>query len=134
MAILGKATDEHKHVYRAVLEVNRKMTEALRPGITCAQLFDVCMKAIDDAGVEIDDPSRIDGGRMGHGMGMIITKPPSIMPGDNTVLEPGMIISTEPGVRLGNIQFLYEDVHVVTESGSDRLTQESDTLHERIDF
>jgi Xaa-Pro aminopeptidase len=134
MAILGKATDEHKHVYRAVLEVNRKMTEALRPGITCAQLFDVCMKAIDDAGVEIDDPSRIDGGRMGHGMGMIITEPPSIMPGDNTVLEPGMIISTEPGVRLGNIQFLYEDVHVVTESGSDRLTQESDTLHERIDF
>lgn len=45
-----------------------------------------------------------------------------------------MIISTEPGVRLRDVQFLYEDVHVVTEAGSDRLRMELDTLHERIDF
>jgi len=134
MVVLGKATDEQKKAYDAVLFVNRKMTEALRPGIRCSELFTVCMNAIEQAGVQIDDPSRLTSGRMGHGMGMIITEPPSIMPNDQTVLEPGMVISTEPGIRRGDVEFLYEDVHVITPDGSRRLTLESDQLHERPDF
>ncbi|MCC7350024.1 MAG: aminopeptidase P family protein [Phycisphaerales bacterium] len=134
MVVLGKATDAQKKAYDAILFVNRKMTEALRPGIRCSELFAVCMDAIDQAGAKIDDPSRLTSGRMGHGMGMIITEPPSIMPSDHTILEPGMIISTEPGIRLGDVEFLYEDVHVITPEGSNRLTTESDQLHERPDF
>lgn len=137
MCVLGRATDEMRRTYDAVLKVNQAMIDALRPGVTCAQLFGVCMKAIDDAGVSIDDPSRITGGRMGHGMGQIITEPPSIMPADHTVLQPGMIISTEPGVRSlssPDVEFLYEDVHVITECGSEKLTHESNQLHERADF
>lgn len=134
MAVLGKAADEQKKAYDAILFVNRKMTQALRPGIRCSDLFAVCMKAIEQAGAQIDDPSRLSSGRMGHGMGMIITEPPSIMPNDHTLLEPGMVISTEPGIRLGDVEFLYEDVHVITPDGSQRLTLESDVLHERPDF
>jgi len=134
MTVLGKANEHHRRAYRAVLQVNQAMTDALKPGVTCSALFDVCMKAIDDAGVSIDDASRLTSGRMGHGMGMTITEPPSIMPGDHTALEPGMIISTEPGIRIGDVQFLYEDVHVVTPNGSELLTTESSELHERIEF
>jgi Xaa-Pro aminopeptidase len=134
MVVLGKATDAHKKAYEAILFVNRKMTESLRPGITCSRLFTICMNAIEQAGARIDDPSRLTSGRMGHGMGMLITEPPSIMPNDHTVLEPGMIISTEPGIRLGDVEFLYEDVHVITPDGSKCLTLESDVLHERPDF
>lgn len=134
MVVLGKATDDQKKAYDAVLFVNRKMTEALRPGIRCSQLFTVCMDAIEQAGVRIDDPARLTGGRMGHGMGMLITEPPSITPDDHTVLEPGMIISTEPGIRRGDVQFLYEDVHIITADGSRCLTLETDQLHERPDF
>lgn len=110
----GQATDKHKRVYEAALEVNQKITHALKPGITCAQLFEVCMKAIADSTAEIDDPWRVTSGRMGHGM--------------------GMIISAEPGVREGDVEFLYEDVHVITETGSQRLTDESNVLHERVDY
>ena len=134
MVVLGKAPEQQRNAYAAVLDVNQRMTDALKPGITCSQVFEVCMNAIDDAGVSIDDPARIVGGRMGHGQGMIITEPPSIMPGDHTLLQPGMVISTEPGVRIGDIEFLYEDVHVITETGSDRLTLETNALQERIDF
>lgn len=134
MVVLGKATDAQKKAYDAILFVNRKMTDALRPGISCSELFAVCMNAIEQAGARIDDPSRLTSGRMGHGMGMLITEPPSIMPNDHTVLEPGMVISTEPGIRLGDVEFLYEDVHVITTDGSRRLTLETDLLHERPDF
>ena len=47
--------------------------------------------------------------------------------------EPGMVISTEPGLRLGDVQFEWEDVHVITENGYEQITQETSTLRE-IDF
>ncbi len=37
-------------------------------------------------------------GRMGHGLGLALTEPPSIHPDDQTVLEPGMVITIEPGI------------------------------------
>jgi Xaa-Pro aminopeptidase len=134
MVVLGKATEKQKKAYAAVSEVNQKMVAALKPGVPCSEIFEVCMKAIDDSGAKLDDPSRVIGGRMGHGQGMIITEPPSICPGDHTVLEPGMIISTEPGVRIDDVQFLWEDVHVITATGSEQLTLETNELQERPDF
>lgn len=134
MVVLGKATEKQRNAYRAVLEVNQRMIEALKPGVSCSALCAVCMKAIADAGAELDDPSRLVSGRMGHGMGMIITEPPSLCPGDHTVLEPGMIISTEPGIRKDGVWFLWEDVHVITPTGSEQLTRESNELQERPEF
>ena len=130
MATLGKATDLQKRVHQAVLEVNTKIAESLRPGIKCSELHQIAVQAIDDSGVEVDSPKRREVGRMGHGQGILITEPPSIAPDDDTVLEAGMVISTEPGVRSGEVQFLWEDVHVITEDGHQQLTLETDELRE----
>ena len=35
-------------------------------------------------------------GRMGHGIGLNMTEPPSIHPADETLLEPGMVLAIEP--------------------------------------
>ena len=59
-----------------------------------------------------------------------MTEPPSLCPEDHTVLEVGTVISTEPGVRCNDVQFLYEDVHVVTAEGHEQLTLETDELRE----
>ena len=64
---------------------------------------------------------------MGHGQGILFTEPPSICPDDHTVLEEGMVISTEPEVTLN---MLWEDVHVITADGHDQLTQETAELRE----
>ena len=96
MATLGRATNLQKRVHAAVLEVNQVMIDALRPGLTCSELHRIGLEAMGPAGVERDAPSP-ELGRMGHGQGMLITEPPSVTPGDHTVLEPGMVISTEPG-------------------------------------
>ena len=132
-AALGKASDEQKRVYDAIVEINRKMAEALRPGVTCAEIYQVGAKAIEDAGLTFDDPVKLKGGaRMGHGQGMLLTEPPSINPRDHTVLEPGVVLSTEPGAmsKDSGIGFLWEDVHVVTEDGHEQITLDSEELRE----
>lgn len=130
MATLGKATDDQKRVHAAVLEVNQAMADALKPGVTCSEMHAIALRAIDKAGVEVDNPGRGTVGRMGHGQGILITEPPSLAASDHTVIEAGMVISTEPGVRSGSAEYLWEDVHVVTETGHEQITLETSELRE----
>lgn len=130
MAALGKTTDLQKRVHEAVLEVNRAMAGALRPGVRCSELHRLGLEAIERTGFESNSPAKLRGGRLGHGQGMLITEPPSIAADDDTVLEAGTVISTEPTVRSGDVQFQWEDVHVVTEDGHEQLTLETYELRE----
>ena len=130
MATLGKATDAQKRAHAAVLEVTRRMAEALRPGVRCSELHRLALGAIEELGARVDRPEKLRGGRFGHGQGMLLTEPPSINPEDHTPLEPGMVISTEPGLRLGDVHVLWEDTHVITEDGHQQLTLETSELRE----
>src|SRR5439155_26755831 len=108
--------------------------EALRPGITCSELHRIAVEACTEADVEPDRMHKRPGFRMGHGQGILFTEPPSIADDDHTVLEAGVVLSTEPGVSggaaRGNVEYLWEDVHVVTEDGHEQLTLETDELRE----
>ncbi len=115
-ATLGPASSEQIRGHSVLLEANRRMTEALRPGLTCAELHEIGAEVIEESGFEVAPV-----GRMGHGQGIQLTEPPSVSPDDQTVLEEGMIISTEPEVGLN---LLWEDVHVITADGSEQLTLE----------
>jgi Xaa-Pro aminopeptidase len=61
---------------------------------------------------------------MGHGLGLQLTEPPSNMPGDDTPLEPGMVMTIEPGMEyaLGQM-LLHEENVVITEDGAELLTR-----------
>lgn len=115
-ATLGPANSEQIRGHSVLLEANRRMTEALRPGLTCAEVHEIGAEVIEESGFEVAPV-----GRMGHGQGIQLTEPPSVSPDDQTVLEEGMIISTEPEVGLN---LLWEDVHVITADGSEQLTLE----------
>ena len=116
-----------------VLKLVVAQVEALRPGVTCAEMYQVGAKAIEDAGLTFDNPAKAKGGsRLGHGQGMLLTEPPSINPRDQTVLEPGVVLSTEPGAmsKDSGVGFLWEDVHVVTDDGHEQITLDSEELRE----
>jgi Xaa-Pro dipeptidase len=130
MATLGKATKVQVETHEAVLRVSRKMGEALTPGIACSEIFRVGAEAIEEERDRESGLVSFGPARMGHGQGMLITEPPSIAPDDATVLKPGMVVSTEPGVRCGDVQFLWEDVHVITDTGAEKITLETDKLRQ----
>ena len=130
MATLGPATAAQRRAHAAVLEVTRRMADALRPGLRCSELHRLALAAIAEVGGVIDHPERIPGGRFGHGQGMLLTEPPSVNPRDHTALVPGMVLSTEPGFRLEGVPMLWEDTHVITETGHLQLTTEPSDLRE----
>jgi len=129
-ATMGPASDEQKRIHEAVLALNRRMIDALEPGITCSALFQVWADALDDLGLEAISPDERRDGRCGHGQGLLAVEPPSVCAVDDTVLEPGTIISTEPGVRIGDAEKRWEDLHVITDDGYEQLTLETPDLIE----
>ena len=128
--VLGRATDTLRRMHGALLEVNRAMAAALGPGVRCSEIYGAGMEAIHKACSRTNGMDRFGPSRMGHGQGMLITEPPSIHPDDQTPLEPGMVLSTEPGLTAEGVQMLWEDVFVISENGSEQITRESDELCE----
>lgn len=128
--VLGPETDGLRRMYDALLEVNRTMAAALGPGVTCSEIYRVGIEAMEKACSCGNGLDRCGPSRMGHGQGLLITEPPSIHPDDHTPLEPGMVLSTEPGLSAAGVQMLWEDVYVILEDGSEQITRESDVLRE----
>ena len=122
LASLGRASNADKRAHGVLLEANDRMIEALKPGVTCAELHKIAADYIIGEGYDL-----VPAGRMGHGQGILFTEPPSINPEDHTVLEEGMIISTEPEVE---IHLIWEDVHVITADSSIQLTTETPEFRE----
>jgi len=84
----------------------------LRPGVRAADVWQALAGALPAASTSI--------GRMGHGIGLTYTEPPSIHPDDTTVLEAGMVVTLEPSLDYaldGGRRFmvLEEDLLVTTD-------------------
>ncbi len=117
--IVGKATDEQRKVYDAVRRAQEAAVEAVAPGITGRELDSIAREIIEEAGY-----GEYFGHGLGHGVGMAVHEGPSLSQrrGDTT-LEPGMVVTVEPGIyipRWGGVRI--EDLAVVTDSGCEILT------------
>lgn len=90
-----------------------------RAGVTAASLFHAMwqeLKTWDLSGTNV--------GRMGHGLGMQLTEWPSLTPTDRTVLQPGMVITLEPGLEVVPGQMMvHEENIVIREEGAELLTR-----------
>jgi len=126
LATVGRASPKQKKIHRILTEVNRRMADALRPGLKCSELYRIAVKMFKEVGGTGELP--LKAGRMGHGQGMMLTEPPSISAVDDTVIEPGFTLSTEPG--FGDGLHIWEDVHFVTDDGHEQLSTETEKLRE----
>lgn len=100
--------------HRQLIDATAAGFAAARPGATAAQLHGA-MDAVLGVG-----PSS---GRLGHGLGMDLTEGLSIIPGDHTILEPGMVITLEPALPTGKGRLLVHEENVlITNQGAQFLT------------
>jgi len=119
---IGQAKPQVQEAYAILIEAANAGFDAARPGATAADLFHV-MNAILSRSSE-----ETGAGRLGHGLGMSLTEWPSLIPTDHTVLEPGMVLTLEPGIAVGGKILVHEENIVITEGAarfiSPRATQE----------
>jgi len=115
---LGEPTAEELAIYELVLEANRQGREAAVAGARARDVDLAARTVIDKAGY---GPNFLH--RTGHGMGLEVHEPPWITAESETVLEPGMVFSVEPGVYLqGEFGVRIEDIVVITDGACHRLT------------
>lgn len=117
--MLGKPTDKHKEIYDKVLEAQLACLAGLKPGLTGREGDALARDVI----VRYSYGDNFGHGT-GHGLGMEIHESPRLSRTDDTVLEPGMVVTVEPGIYLpgfGGVRI--EDDVVLTDSGIRILTQ-----------
>ncbi len=114
---IGPTEPKVQDAHARLIEATAAAFELARPGSTAADLF-ATMDRIVTSGA-----GGSDAGRLGHGLGMQLTEPPSLIPADHTILEPGMVLTLEPGIEVapGRILVHEEDI-VVRETGAEWLS------------
>jgi Xaa-Pro aminopeptidase len=123
---LGKVPAEARALYGAVLEAQLAAISLVRPGVTTGEVDQAARQELKRAKL-----SRFFTHSTGHGVGLEIHELPRLAAGSDAVLQPGMVITIEPGVYLpGNCGIRIEDMLLVTDGGYEVLTPVSKALIE----
>ena len=120
----GKVTSEFETIYRTVLLAQERAIAAIRPGVRAHDVDAEARSVIEQAGF-----GRFFDHGVGHGLGMEIHESPRLRKQSETILQPGMIVTVEPGIYLpdwGGIRI--EDDVLVTSDGCEVLTHLARTL------
>ncbi len=115
---MGKVNERQRLVYNTVLEAQLRALAAIKPGVVCKEIDGIARNYIDDNGFK-----GCFGHGLGHSVGIEIHESPAFNTTDTTVLEPGMIITVEPGIYIpGEFGVRIEDMVLITEDGFENLT------------
>ena len=115
---LGTPKPRERRVYQAVLEAQEAAVKAVAPGVSCAEVDEAARGILRREGL-----AEAFSHSTGHGVGLEIHEPPRVGAGQRTRLEPGMVVTIEPGVYLaGAFGVRIEDMVAVTRSGGRVLT------------
>lgn len=115
----GEADEEQKFVYNLVEQANAAGRAAVRPGVKMKEIDRAARSVIEKAGY-----GEYFIHRTGHGIGLEVHEFPDVSSVSETVCEPGMIFSVEPGVYLkGKFGVRVEDLVCVTEDGCETFNQ-----------
>jgi len=115
---IGHPGAKARSLYSAVLEAQMAAIDAVRPGATCHDVDSAARRSLKKHKLD-----RYFTHSTGHGLGLEIHEAPRVAAKVDTALEPGMVITIEPGVYLeefGGIRI--EDTVLVTHAGVEVLT------------
>lgn len=109
---VGIPDDSTIAAHARLIEAVAAGADVARAGSTAADVFNA-MDAVVTGGA-----GGSDAGRLGHGLGMQLTEGLSLIAQDHTVLEPGMVITLEPGVDMGGGKMMVHEEDIVITEGA----------------
>jgi Xaa-Pro aminopeptidase len=118
---VGPVPKDARPAYEAVREAQQAAIDAVRPGIPTGEVDAAARKVLRKAGL-----GRYFTHSTGHGVGLEIHEMPRVADGQREILQPGMVITIEPGVYFpGKWGVRIEDMVAVTASGCEVMTPTS---------
>ena len=110
---VGPVAEPLRGWYDAVLAAQRAALKAVAPGVTGVELDGVARRQLAQS-----DLAESFTHSLGHGTGLEIHEGPSLSSRSTDTLEPGMVVTVEPGVYVAGVGGLrIEDLVLVTEDG-----------------
>lgn len=116
--VIGQPDSTFQERYASVLEAQLAALAGIRPGMSGREADAVARESLTGSGF---GEAFIHG--LGHGVGLLVHESPSLGKMSDDILQPGQIVTIEPGIYLegwGGIRI--EDLCVVTDSGLDALS------------
>lgn len=110
--VVGGPTSQQVDRQRRILEATAAGVAACLPGATAADVARATGAELERQGLP-----GLGFGRVGHGIGLTATEPPSIALHDQTVLEAGMVVTVEPAAALADGLYCAEQVVIVRPAG-----------------
>ncbi len=109
---------EFKKVYEAVYEALTTAIDAIEPGKKGKEIDAIARNILRKHGL-----SKFFIHGLGHGIGVDVHEYPRLSPGSENILEPGMVVTVEPGVYINRLFGVrIEDIVLVTKDGRRVLT------------
>ena len=105
----GEPTDEQLRAHAAARAALQRGLEMLRPGTRSGDVDAAVRAVMAEDGWEYPHHT-------GHGVGFAWHEEPRIVPENDTLLEPGMVVALEPGTYTSDWGLRVEQVAVVTDS------------------
>ena len=122
---LKSASNEALEAHEKLIDATMTAVDSIVPGKTTSQdlfrvMSEVIYPNIDPSDLKIDNV-----GRLGHGLGIQLTEPPSHTSWDTTVLQPSMTLTIEPSIFYGKESFLMvaEENILITKVGVEYLSK-----------
>lgn len=116
---VGQVSDEAKRVHEALWLATEAGIAAAVPGAKTDDVWRAMARIIEEAGAIGNNV-----GRLGHGLGMQLTEPPSHRLGDGTEIVENMVLTIEPGMEYApGKMIVHEENIAVTRDGPRLLTK-----------
>ena len=118
LLVIGRISPKLRKIYNVVLRAQLAAIDSIRPGVTCGAIDSVARTVIRKAGFD-----KAFGHGLGHGLGLEIHEGPRLSKKQKLELQPGMIVTVEPGIYLpgwGGVRI--EDDVLVTRGGHEVLS------------
>ena len=115
---VGRADARQREVYDAVLTAQQRALAAIRPDVTGVEVDRVARDSLAEHNL---NQYFVHG--LGHSLGLEIHEEPRLSKAGETLLQPNMLITDEPGVYIpgwGGIRI--EDTVLITTDGAEPLT------------
>ncbi|TKH27519.1 Xaa-Pro dipeptidase [Bacillus wiedmannii] len=116
---VGEPSDKLKGIYNIVLEAQLRGVNGIKAGLTGREADALTRDYITEKGY-----GEYFGHSTGHGIGLEIHEAPGLAFRSDTVLEPGMAVTVEPGIYIPGIGGVrIEDDIIVTSEGNEVITK-----------
>ncbi|MEQ6376475.1 Xaa-Pro peptidase family protein [Bacillaceae bacterium S4-13-56] len=115
---VGEIDSKLKEIYDTVLEAQLRGMAGLKAGISGVEADALTRDYIKEKGY-----GEYFGHSTGHGIGLDVHEGPGLSFRSEEVLQPGMVVTVEPGIYIANVGGCrIEDDTLITEGGNERLT------------